>query len=90
MSILEKVTREFLADPGKWPRLPFLPVKNYVEGQQMPTIGTMFLDDVVSRRFIVYLRGFSELPELYSDFAKVERVRFNTVEALLEAGWVVD
>ena len=87
--------RNFMDEPGEWPRWPLLPLKlRHGSGDEQDYLGFMFAD----RRPIVYLGTIflEELwkvepkPKTWADaFKNLRRTEYDDLESLLDV-WTVD
>jgi len=73
--------RELIEHPEAWPVYPKLPMKRR-RRVGMPGLGYLLAGDVSDGKVIVH-KGL-----IYSE--ATETVEFESIDALLEAGWVVD
>lgn len=83
---LEEVTTRFLKDPNLWPRWPILPLKRYVEtdGWGMPfETGYVYGDPQWPLQI---LGGNIWAPKPEDPILGT----YETVDSVLDAGWVVD
>jgi hypothetical protein len=78
---------EMIRHPGQWPAWPKLPLSHPVQREpSCPFLGQLgFLLDQSGPPYIVFLGCMFEV-----DPATAPTIRFETIEALLEAGWRVD
>ena len=79
---------KMMRSPGRWPAWPFLPVKRTVDGEQECAV---MVEESMSGTAtpIVYLVNLFALKEAGS-LSKVENRRYESLEAVVADGWVVD
>ena len=78
--------RAMLLTPADWPLRPYLPVKRIRAPGEFPELGV--IAEGVDSPFKVYLCDLFELPKL--NLPDVPTQAYDTVDALLAAGWIVD
>jgi hypothetical protein len=86
---IEQVTREFLADPNKWPNWPYLPMKKYPKGG----VGNSVLGIVVEGvdlKSVVYETNLFSLPKTPEGWVALPKHEYITLQALMNDGWIVD
>lgn len=72
-------------DPERWPAYPRLPLKK--RGAQDATLGFLVAHGAHGVEPVVYLANlFAQVP----DWNAVPQEKFESFDALLDAGWVVD
>jgi len=91
MSTAKFNTLEFLANPDRWPNWPVCPVKRscsdkqYIEGDDRPQCGVVFDQP---KPTVYRVNMFSIGPS--TDLTKFEKHEYESLEALVADGWVVD
>lgn len=81
---IEEATLQMLNDPSSWPRWPWLPMKKRPGGIADPNgLGYIYGDP--GQPIILHVGNM-----LSTDMSKLPTLTFESVEALMQAGWVVD
>lgn len=79
---------KMIKDQDSWPQWPFLPVKRRAVGGGFPETGLIAADPDYRKGIInVYKANLFNLPQ---DPTGVEKITYQTVDAVLADGWVVD
>jgi hypothetical protein len=81
----QRMDRQFINDPDRWPAWPALPMKRSHD-LPAPHAGVMFADTVPVKP-IVYLANVWHLP---SDFSVIPKKEYKTLEEMQADGWWVD
>jgi len=78
---------EMLKRPSLWPRWPIIPVKRYPDGSNRPRCGVVF-DDRGDTWSVLLVNMFvlAELPLIDG----VEKIVYDSPEAIVADGWMVD
>jgi len=86
------VDRDMILNPSKWPILDALPMTKQVSNIQ--ELGVIINHPVVESADplnVVWLENMFFLPDTFEELERVvERVVFNSVDELLDAGWEVN
>lgn len=86
-----EATLKMAQNPNTWP-YPVLPVKKRKEND-FPDTGIISIGDLYPIKIYVDVNLFM-LPKTKEEWKKIENnpnnLTFNTVEEMLEAGWIVD
>ncbi len=90
----EKMRQDDLSmmkNPGKWSRYPILPIKRVNKSGGMPEFGLL----LPIKNPVVYLVNMWDLGDLgiktVADImSKVKSISYDSFEAILDDGWVVD
>jgi hypothetical protein len=81
MADSEERSKQMILDEERWPQWPFLPMKQPPKDGQLSKLGCL-------------LGGGPPYYVLHSNFFKIEkdapRDKYETVDGILQAGWVVD
>jgi hypothetical protein len=80
--------RVFIADPGLWPHWPFLPVKRPTKDGGDVEVGVLYATDEPWRH--VYRRNLLMLPPTRAEFLALDKHEYDSLDALLADGWIVD
>jgi hypothetical protein len=73
-----------MSHPDRWPHTVVLPVKRRVEGQSRPEVGFL-------RQLSLKTPAPAPEPVVYRTFTKEESPwRYDSIEAIVDDGWVVD
>lgn len=77
----------FIKDPTRWPNKLVLPVKNYKERIEggWPKMGIIMVFNTQT----VFLKNMFELDH-NTDFSTLPKQEYDSVEAMVAAGWIVD
>lgn len=79
---------KFISNPSQWPMFPLLPVKNIKEKESGGFSKIGFI--VASDKTHVIEGNVMAMPQSRAEFNLLPKHRYDSVEALVEAGWVVD
>ena len=82
--------KELMQDTQNWPNWPILPVKNYklVKPGELPECGIIFSQEVEAGKDVtVFVVNIFMLP---ADLSNVPQTKYESLDALLAAGWVGD
>lgn len=85
--------RDMILNPSKWPILDVLPMTNGMNGTQVlgVIINHCGVIGYVDPLNVVWLENMFLLPDTFEELEEtVERVVFNSVDELLDAGWEVN
>jgi len=84
MDVNKEVDRAFIKIPSLWPRFPFLPVKRYENGKQ--ELGVIHCKCDTSVKIInMFLAPYD-----FETFQELEGIDYQSVDELLDDGWIVD
>src|SRR5262245_32161751 len=93
----ERIMREFIDTPGKWPQWPVLPMKRGPQNQQELGLITPDYPHSVIRlnlhevnRYRLVMNQLAHDGKVVFSDREVEVVEYESVEAMLAAGWRVD
>ena len=71
-----------MRNPRRWIQYPYLPIKRYVEGQNVPEVAYL-----IAHNPLLIVRGNFFTVMLEHQKVKSEEI---TIEKVLEEGWIVD
>jgi len=84
MDINKEVDRIFIKVPSMWPRFPLLPVKRYKNKKQ--ELGVIHCKcDTSVKTTNLYIA-----PSDFDEFQQLEGIDYQSVDELLDDGWIVD
>lgn len=81
--------KEFIQNEQRWPNWPILPMKRLPKERkfgEFPELGVM----LATRKTVVYLVDLYRLPQTPEGWKKAEQKNYNTLDELLNDGWIVD
>ena len=83
----------FIKDPVRWPCWPLLPVKKYTSQVSFPTVGLVFAIQGYSLHTVYETNMFDlchDGDNMQEKLAKVTKHEYESVEAMVADGWIVD
>lgn len=84
---------DMMKNPGLWPQWPVLPVKRYRERGQMPDCAVL-IDAGEPQPTVFQINPYDipagDLRENIINNPKVKHTKYDTLEALMADGWMVD
>lgn len=81
----------FLKDPDSWPNWPFLPIKRRDNSLVRKNLGVLVASEEYAKGHIIvnHVYLFS-LPKTTEDWNACPKTEYDSLEALLRDGWIVD
>jgi len=91
----EEATVWLVADPTSWSKWPYLPVKRGDYFNDPNSMGVLYNPikktlPVEAVRPVVIICNLFMLPKTYKEFLELPRFSYNSVETMMEDGWIVD
>jgi hypothetical protein len=84
----------FLSTPSLWPQHPFLPVIRRSAVGDCQQLGVLYDAVDVSGLYgysaTVFLTNFFTLPKTEAEFLSPPKIAYDTLDELVDDGWVVD
>ncbi len=80
--------REFILNPDLWPAWPYLPLKRYPKGRSGPEVCLLVATERPYEA--LYAHNLFHLPPTRDEFLAGKKYVYETVDALLADGWIVD
>ena len=88
--------KAFIANPGKWPNWPLLPVKRHTKDRSGPECGILIDNQPIGDKLdpehkslrTIFLTSMFALKK--TDLKTVEKKEYESVEKMLADGWIVD
>jgi hypothetical protein len=80
--------KQLILDQDKWPHWPVLPVKNYqlVKPGEFPECGILFASDL--EKPVIYIMNLFTIGHVRKE--DVKQFKFESLDAMLAAGWIGD
>ena len=85
---VKEETKNYLRNPRLWPHRPFFPVTRKTgPGELDFELGVVFS---AGKRSIVYLTNLFMLPSTIVEFVKIPKLEYNSIEEMVNDGWIGD
>lgn len=78
--------KKMISNPLDWPSWPFLPIKRWQENASQLETALIYVKDPLR----VVTGNLFHLPKDYEKFRELPAVEYDTIDAILADGWVVD
>lgn len=86
VSRVDKIHREMILHPRRWPKWPFLPLYRTKDGRE----GVIWAGEMRRDHIVVRNVNLKNLPKYVKDWAKIKGRIYENVEALLADDWEVN